>query len=226
MEGRRPGSGLRRAAAVLALGLAAAGCASVPKEAADLSAEVTGRLDALRDAHLALLRRWADEREARARLFFETVWIPEFMGNLRADPAFGETWKRILGETDAAKQAGMAATAGVKVQGRIDAAWSRIRDGVHALEAGLERGLREEYARARGASEAVTGLLSSAAEATAARDRVLAAAGAGDRIDDAMGKADAVLGRLVEARDRAVSGEERVKEFLGALDGWRAEFGR
>jgi hypothetical protein len=213
-------------ASALAAALAAAGCVSVPREAPALSAEVTARLDALRDAHLGLLRRWADEREARARLFFEKVWIPEFMANLRAEPAFQAKWKEILAETDPARQAEGAATAGLKVQGRIDAEWTAVRDSIRVLETGIERRLREEYARARVASDAVTGLLTTAAQATATRDRALAAVGAAPKVEEMMVRADDALEGLVEFRDRVESGRDRVKGFLATVEEWRREFGR
>lgn len=51
-------------------------CASIPKQAPDLSAALGREINVLEKSHLSLLHAYFNERRAKVDEFIETTWLP------------------------------------------------------------------------------------------------------------------------------------------------------
>lgn len=57
------------------------GCATIPKQSAMLSQELSGMIRNCRTSHIALLDEYLLERRNRIDDFMKNQWIPKFMEN-------------------------------------------------------------------------------------------------------------------------------------------------
>lgn len=183
------------------------GCVSVPAESAALSAELGVRLVELEKSHAAMLHQLMDERRRRVDEFIEHQWTPRFVTELNTDVAIAGLMRLASdANEDPADRQRAASLISTRIQEAVTRRRQVMLSPLDELERELERRLREEYATAVRLNDALTGLLASASQATAARDRLADRVGAGD-IRDILNETDAIVGDLVAA---GAAGEQAI----------------
>ena len=69
-----------------------AGCASIPSEAPELSAQLGTRISSLEAAHVRLLQEFFRDKRLRVDDFVQEVWVPIFAQEFFSDPKVDATW--------------------------------------------------------------------------------------------------------------------------------------
>jgi len=147
-----------------------AGCAHIPKESAQLSAELTGMIKSAQTVHLNLIDGYVNERRARVDDFMKDKWIPTFL----------ERFVNGSGVLVKIDKAGSPSEKGKIMLEFSEAAmkeiYARRTAQVAALD-DIERAMKDEvgahYADMLTVNQAITAHLMSAAKVTEAREELL-----------------------------------------------------
>jgi hypothetical protein len=214
---------MNRFVPLLCLLVLLAGCAHVPPEAPQLSAELGKRISTLEDSHVTLLHRFFDQKREAVDRFIHTEWVPTFAENIFSDPDMESYWQTIVSEDNARDRLTFLIKAGTKLQRRINQKRQELMDPLDTLERRIEQKLRADYHQARAMNNSLTGLLASAAEVTENRQRYLEMAGARDEeIEKALSTTHDIVGRLTggaeKIRDVAKTSGEYLEKIRGLVD--------
>ncbi len=200
-----------------------AGCAHVPPEAPELSAELGKRISTLEDSHVTLLHRFFDEKRETVDRFIDSQWVPRFAENIFSDPDMESYWQTIVAENNPQDRLTFLIKTGTRLQQRINEKRRELIGPLDTLERRIEQKLRADYHQARAINNSLTGLLASAAEVTENRQRYLEMAGARDQeIENALTRTHDIVGRLTsgaeKVRDVAKTSGEYLEKVRGLLD--------
>src|SRR5512141_1804081 len=75
-----------------------AGCATIPKEAPELSLELGKRIGAIESSHMALLSEYFREKRAAVDRYIDQVWIPTYSAEIMQEPAVASLWTQVCRE--------------------------------------------------------------------------------------------------------------------------------
>ncbi len=198
--------------------LAISGCASIPPEAPELSAELGKRISAIENSNIALLKRFFDQKRREVDKFIENEWVPEFASQFFSNETISNTWDTIVRENDKKQRLLFLVKTGPKLQEKINEKRLELIQPLGDLERRIETKIREEYAQARAMNSSITSFLLSASKVAENRNRYL----------EMVGVSDGSLGKLIDKTDDAVtdllgkaSGVKdkatRAEEFLGKV---------
>lgn len=204
---------------VAATVMVSASCASAPRESAVLNREVGLMIASAREAHLALLETWMDERRDRLELFLEERWIPRFLADYLPRSAVLDSLRAAEDEAARGRILQLFGEAAVAEVARVRDVKLRALDRMERL---VRRRVEDHYVRMLRANEAVTRHLSSVAGTVELRDRAARRLGLPDPHDlvplEPIDRAVAELvetggsaGEVVEASRRLV---EQVRVLL------------
>ena len=204
--------------AVLALAVVM-GCATIPKEAPDLSVALGERIAALEESHLQLLGAFFEEKRAAVDRYIERVWLPAYAEEVLREPAVQSLWDRVCREGTAQDRLEFLRRLGPKIQLRINDQRRSMVEPLDRLERTLGERLRSEYDQARAASNALTSFLASASEVEATRNRYLGMLGIDvPDVEEALGEADAAVGAVVRGTERAEAAAQDVERFRSQVE--------
>ncbi len=208
----------RFSAAVAMLGaafLGAAGCASIPSEAPQLSSELGERLQSLENAHLALVHRYMDERRARVSEFVDSQWTPLFAEEFFSDPEMLGAWEEVVqGGSAADRTRYILAIAPVLIE-EIEAKRREMLQPLDEIERELTEGLRNEYLQAKAVNNALTAFLASASQVDQTRREYLGMAGVDeDRLRASIREADEAVDDLVVRKRQAEEAVAAAQDYL------------
>jgi hypothetical protein len=198
--------------------LAISGCASIPPEAPELSAELGKRISAIENSNIALLKRFFDQKRREVDKFIENEWVPEFASQFFSNETISNTWDTIVRENDKKQRLLFLVKTGPKLQEKINEKRLELIQPLGDLERRIETKIREEYAQARAMNSSITSFLLSASKVAENRNRYL----------EMVGVSDESLGKLIDKTDDAVSDllgkasgvkdkATRAEEFLGKV---------
>jgi hypothetical protein len=194
---------------MLVTGLAG-GCASIPKEAPTLSAELGQRLTAFEAAHVTMLRAYMDEKRDRLDEFLVREWVPTFAEELMSQDVIKATWEQAAAGT-AEDRLQFLVKVGPVLQSRINKKRLELMAPIDELESQVERRLRDDYLQAHAINNALTSFLVSASEVDENRNRLLSLVGVGqDDVAQALDDADDAISTLVKLRDKTA---DKVQDF-------------
>ena len=202
----------------------AAGCASVPGEGSQLSAELGQRIGAIEVAHIRLLRNYMDLRRERVDAFIEKEWLPAFASNYLNDPAIAPMLSQATASdmSDADRLQAFTIIS-EEAQDVIARKREELVEPLDEMERVIERRLKDEYGQAKAMNAAVTGLLASATHVADARSKMLESFGVGSEdLANFMGKFDEAIDTLdnfTEADDAITKFNEFKADVEAAIDG-------
>ncbi|GAB2196971.1 hypothetical protein [Sessilibacter sp. MAH4] len=171
------------------------GCASIPPEAPELSAELGRRISAIEDANITLLKRFFDQKRREVDKFIEDEWVPEFANQVFSNPAIANAWQIIVREDDPQQRLMFLISTGPKLQQKINEKRLELIQPLDDLERRIETKIRDEYIQARALNNSITSFLLSASEVAENRNRYL----------ELVGVSDDSLGQLIDKTDDAVT---------------------
>ena len=194
------------------------GCASIPREAPDLSLELGKRISALEASHLALLSQYFGEKRAAVDRYIDEVWIPTFAEETLQDPLIARLWTQVCQSGTDRDRLEFLTRVGPKLQRRINEQRQSMIGQLDDLERLIADRLRGEYVQTRAINNTLTSFLSSAAEVEANRKRYLEMIGLHDAdVEDSLTNIDASVGKLAVGLDRATEGVKKADTFKQEL---------
>jgi hypothetical protein len=210
---------------VLATMLAIGGCASIPPEAPELSAQLGSRISSLEAAHQRLLQAFFLEKRHRVDGFVQEVWVPSFAQEIFADPKIDAVWQQVVQSQDPKERLKFITLVGPTLQEKINRKRVELIQPLDELEATIRGKLRSEYDQARAINNTLTAFLQSASKVEENRRRYLDMIGITDKeVDKFVDETDQAVSKLVDAahniEDRAKDADkyrEKIKEILNKL---------
>ncbi|MCU0560261.1 MAG: hypothetical protein MUD16_08720 [Desulfobacterales bacterium] len=175
--------------------ISVAGCASIPAEAPELSAELGTRISALEAAHVRLLQEFFLDRKRRVDEFIQKVWVPVFAREFFSDPRIDDVWQEVVRSQDPKDRLQFIVMAGPRLQEKINLKRIELLQPLDELEAAIQRRLKAEYDQARAINHTLTAFLHSASKVEENRRRYL----------DMIGITDTAVDRFVDETDQAVA---------------------
>lgn len=203
------------------------GCASIPPEAPELSAQLGGRITEMEAAHRRLVGSYFLEKRNRIDEFIQKEWVPELARQFFGDPVIAKTWTQVVQSADPNDRIQFILIAGPKLQATINAKRDALIQPLDQLEAAVQGRLADEYNNMRSINGSLTSFLQSAAEVDENRKRYLDMMGVKDSslksfVDDT----DSAVSELVEKADsvelktqQAESFAEQVKKIISKVTG-------
>ncbi|SEF71573.1 hypothetical protein [Nitrosomonas ureae] len=201
------------------------GCASIPSEAPELSAQLGARISSLEAAHVRLLQEFFRDKRLRVDDFVQEVWVPIFAQEFFSDPKVDATWKQVVRSQDAKDRLTFITLTGPKLQVKINQKRVELIQPLDELEAVIRSKLKSEYDQARAINNSLTAFLQSASKVEENRKRYLDMIGAASTdIDKFVNQTDQAVSELVVAsrsiEDRVQDAEkyrEKIKMILDKL---------
>lgn len=191
------------------------GCASIPPEAPELSAELGKRISAVEDANITLLNRFFDLKRREVDRFIEEEWVPEFADRFFDNPTIADAWNTIVQENDKKQRLTFLIKTGPRLQKRINEKRMELIQPLDALERRIAKEIRDEFVQIRAMNNTITSFLLSASKVAENRNRYLGLVGVTDeRIGKAIDKTDDAVADLVEKGSDAVGKVEKGKKYL------------
>lgn len=154
----------------LAIILILSGCASVPRESAELSADLGTMIRDARESHFALIDEYMRQRRARMDNFMEQKWIPTYMKNFMRESKFAEQYDA---EKNPAEKAAIAEEFQQQASKDIAQQRAAMADALADVEGLLRKRIADHYDNMLVVNEALTAHLLSAAKVTTARDEIM-----------------------------------------------------
>lgn len=208
-------------ATVLSLG----GCASIPPEAPELSAQLGSRISSLEAAHVRLLHEFFAEKRRRVDDFIQETWVPVFAGEFFGDPRVNAVWQQVVQSQDPKDRLKFIVMVGPKLQEKINRKRLELVQPLDELEATITTKLKAEYDQTRAINNTLTSFLQSASKVEENRKRYLDMIGVTDReVDKFVAETDQAVSELVVAartiEDRTKDAEKyrvKINEILAKL---------
>ncbi|PTQ85533.1 hypothetical protein [Nitrosomonas ureae] len=187
-----------------------AGCASIPSEAPELSAQLGTQISSLEAAHVRLLQEFFRDKRLRVDDFVQEVWVPIFAQEFFSDPKVDATWKQVVQSQDARDRLTFITLVGPKLQVKINQKRVELIQPLDELEAAIRSKLKSEYDQARAINNSLTAFLQSASKVEENRKRYLDMIGVTSTdVDKFVNQTDQAVSELVVA---ARSIEDRVQD--------------
>ena len=206
------------AACIVSVPLMLTGCASIPPEAPELSAQLGGRISALESAHKQLLADYFREKKNRVDEFVEKEWVPTFAKELFNDPRVSNAWDQVVRSGDPAERLKFIVTLAPRLQKKINAKRLELIQPLEDVEQALSARLTSDYDQMRAINSTLTAFLQSASKVEENRKRYLEMIGVSDKtMESAIDTTDQVVGRLVSATQDVSQMVEDTKEYRKKL---------
>jgi len=201
---------------VVGLGFAVLmGCAHIPREAPDLSAELGNQISSVEKAHLALLHQFFELKRNEIDEFVQEEYLPVFAKNFFSEPKISSGWNTIVSENDPSERLKFLTVVGVKLQVEIDRRRAILIDPINSMEIEVTRALEAEYEQAKAINQALTGLLYSGSEVSENRQRYLEMVGVSDeKVESVINKVGDVVGKMLEGAKEAEDKAPEIDEYL------------
>lgn len=203
------------------------GCARMPKEASELSAELGSRISAIQSAHLSLLHTFFEERRRAVDQFIGEVWAPDFENSFLSNPTIDKAWQEIVRSNSKEDRLKFLLMVGPKLQDKINEKRVELMTPLDELERLLERTLNDEYRQAQAINNSITSFLLSASKVAENRDRFLKQLGMTDeRVTQVIDNIDGAVGFLQTTAKDIGEKQELAKKYLIRLKEIRETLGR
>ncbi len=198
------------------IALAISGCAVIPQEAPELSAELGKRIAAIEESHIALLRKYIDEKQNKVDDFIKNEWTPGFAEAYFRQPNISGVWDQVVASGDKADRLKLLTLVGPKLQERINLERIKLIKPLDDIEKEIERKLRDEYRQAKAINNSITSYLASVSKVSDNRDRLLEMVGVDDKkIRKVITDADKAVENLMESNE---SIEARFRAFKESIE--------
>jgi len=205
---------MKKLLGLAALALVLGGCATIPPEAPELSAQLGTRLDALQAAHRRLLADFFNEKRHRVDDFIQDTWMPLFAKDFFSEPKIAGMWDQVVASKDSADRTHFLALVGPKLQAKINAKRLELIQPLDQLENEVALKLAAEYDQARSINSTVTAFLQSAAKADANRRRAIAMVGLPDeKVDSLLGEASDAVSLLAQTSETVESAVQLSEDY-------------
>ena len=189
---------------------ALSGCASIPSEAPELSAQLGARISSLESSHVRLLEAFFVEKRRKVDEFIQDVWVPVFAQEFFGDPRVDEVWKQVVKSEDDNDRLKFITLVGPKLQEKINRKRLDLIQPLDELESVIKNKLKSEYDQTLAINNTLTSFLQSASKVEENRKRYLDMIGITDKeVDKFVSETGEAVSELVGT---ARSIDERTKD--------------
>lgn len=192
-------------------------CATIPAAAPQLSAELTGRIQETRLAHLQAVRMYTDERRKEVDRFIENEWVPTFAKELFQQPAISAAWDDVVRSNDPVRRLEFITALGPRLQTQINAKRIELMQPLDEVERLITRHLDDHYNQMLAMNATLTGMLEAGAEASAIQQNISRRLDAENRLPDFLNTADRVVQRLLDTSTSVQQRNAQIDSLLGTL---------
>ena len=194
------------------------GCASIPPEAPELSAELGNRINAIQDSNLTLLHRFFDLKRTDVDRFIQNEWVATFAEEIFSDPKMQKVWDTIVAENKPADRLRFLVTTGPKLQERINQKRIELIKPLDDIERRIEQEIRNEYAQARAINNSITSFLLSTSKVAENRNRYFEMVGVTDeRVGHTIERVNDVVSDLLSSAKKAGDKIARAEDYVKRL---------
>lgn len=194
-------------------------CASIPKQAPDLSAALGKEINVLEKSHLTLLHAYFNERRAEVDEFIETTWLPQYATNFFSEPEIQDAWNEIVESDDKAERLDFILAVAPELQAVINEKRNELITPLNEIERALEYSLRDQYNYTRSINNSLTSFLSSAAEVQENQQRYLDMVKiTDDKIGRGIDRTDELVQDLLKKSVKAADAEENIADYKAKGD--------
>lgn len=198
--------------------LAIAGCASIPPEAPELSAQLGGRIGALEVAHVRAVEKFFAERRLRVDEFIQQTWVPTFAGEFFQEKEIDEVWKQVVASRDPNDRLQFLVVVGPRLQKKINEKRLELVKPLEDLEREVKSKLKTEYDQAKAINNTLTAFLQSASKVEENRKRYLEMLGISDKqVDKFIDETDDAVTQLVSKTKDVSDKVDRGKAYIEKL---------
>jgi len=195
-----------------------AGCASIPPEAPELSAELGQRIASIESANITLLNKFFNQKRREVDHFIEEEWVPELANNFFSNRRISSTWDTIVREGNKKDRLKFILKTGPRLQSKINAKRLELIQPLDDLERKIEKKIRDEYAQARAMNNSITSFLLSASDVAANRSRYLTKAGISENdLSKLIDKTDTAVTDMLSTSGKVQDKALRLEEYLDKL---------
>lgn len=187
-------------------------CVSVPKEAPQLSQELTVQLEELEQAHLALVHKFFDGQRKEVRTFITEEWTPLFAENFFKQPAIAQSWNDIVSSDDKEARLEFISMVAPEMQFQTEKAYQEIVAPLNELESVLIQAIREKYEHSLQINHTLTNFLLTASKTAEIRNTYLQKTG----IDAS--KINNIIDQIDLWTDQALQGGEQIEDVEVTLN--------
>jgi hypothetical protein len=196
------------------------GCATIPSEAPQLSAQLGTRISTLEASHRRLLADFFDEKRRRIDEFIQEEWIPLFANELFSDPTVAGHWDEVVRSQELEDRVKFILVAGSKLQKKINAKRLELIKPLDELERKITLGLKSEYDQMRAINNTLTSFLLSVSKVEEARRRYLELVGISEKeIDDFISETDQAITELAGVGKTAKDIVKDTETFKSKIEG-------
>ena len=206
----------RRAILAVALG-SLTSCATIPRAAPELSAELASRIQETRASHLRLLRLYLDEKRAAVDRFVNEEWVPRFSKELFDAPAVAAAWEQVVRSTDPAERVRFIAGLGPRLQTRINAKRQELIAPLDEAERDISRKLNDHYDQMVAVNATLTGLLEAGSKATETQQRILKTLDPNNQLPRYVDQVDEITTVILDKTRTAEQQRQKLEELLRKL---------
>ena len=199
---------------ILALG----GCASIPPEAPELSAQLGTRISSLESAHIRLVHEFFLQKKRKVDDFIQEVWVPEFAKEFFNDPRIDKVWTEVVKSQDAKERLKFITLVGPKLQEKINKKRIELIQPLDELETNITNNLKSEYDQTKAINNTLTAFLQSASKVEENRKRYLDMIGITDNtIDKFVNDTDQAVSELVDSAKNIEGRESDAENYLNKI---------
>ena len=196
------------------------GCATIPSEAPQLSAQLGTRISAVEASHRRLLADFFNEKRRRVDEFIQEEWIPLFAKELFSDPAIAETWDEVVRSQQTEDRVKFILMVGPRLQKKINAKRLELILPLDELERTIASRLKNEYDQMRAINNTLTSFLVSASKVEETRRRYLEMVGISEKkIDDFINETDQAVTDFLGAGKQAKDIVKDTEAFKSTIEG-------
>ena len=197
---------------LIVLGLCS--CATIPKEAPQLSIELGKRLSAIEESHLRLLDAYFGEKRAAVDRYIDQVWIPKLSAELMQEPTVSTMWSQVCQEGTDRDRVEFLRRLGPKLQRSINVQRLSMIEPLDELQRTVANHLHGEYAQAQSINGTLTSFLASASDVSDNQKRLMEMLGVHDeRVDAVITDVDSIVVVLAEGVDKVEASVQKADHF-------------
>jgi hypothetical protein len=195
------------------------GCATIPSEAPQLSAQLGTRISAVEASHRRLLADFFNEKRRRVDEFIQEEWIPLFAKELFSDSTIADTWDEVVRSQEMGDRVKFILIAGPKLQKKINEKRLELIHPLDQLEKTIASRLKNEYDQMRAINNTLTSFLVSASKVEETRRRYLELVGISEQtIDDFINETNQAITELAGVGKTAKDIVKDTEAFKSKID--------
>ncbi|MGB2764273.1 MAG: hypothetical protein WBC02_10055 [Candidatus Aminicenantaceae bacterium] len=198
--------------------LIATDCATIPSEAPDLSVELGKRIQATREAHIALVRAYMGEKRLQVDEFVLKEWVPELAKTLFSENRkLREAWEEVIQSNDPDLRMEFIGGLVLRIQKKISEKHYQFLKPINDIEINMVRNIQDHYDQIISINATLTSFLVSASKVSESRDRVLRMLQADDKFTGFLDKADEVVNLIIEKKNGFEENKKKIEEIVESV---------